>query len=157
MFPTIGFLGSLVSTGVGGDTEEGLILTRKQHPHLLPKPQPLHPPRPITTWALAPGATLPFPLVGMYTLMCSWTTGQVSPMPKQPLAVFSFPVLLWEGQSHHLALTAFLPCQKHILNDDLHRHTANALGAIVVLKGKETPSLKFQGGMCGTSETNTTL
>lgn len=46
MFPTIGFLGSLVSTGVGGDTEEGLILTRKQHPHLLPKPQPLHPPPP---------------------------------------------------------------------------------------------------------------
>ena len=86
--------------------------------------------------------------------MCSWTTGQVSLMPKQPLAVFSFPVLIWEGQSHHLALTAFLAHQKHVLNDDQHMHTANAPGTVLVLKGKETPGLKPQERMCGQQVTH---
>lgn len=62
-----------------------------------------------------------------------WT---LQPDAKAVLAGFSFPRLIREGHSHHLALTAFLPCQNHILNDDQHMHTAYGPGTTLVLKGR---------------------
>lgn len=74
------------------------------------------------------------------------TWGLVS-LTSEPFSAILVLVFIWEGQSHHLAQTSFPPWQKHIFNDDQHMYTAYGPGTILVLKSKETPSLKLQGRM----------